>query len=225
MQAVQVPGALLLKRNWPHGSCRLLGRENKLLGAEVIGFGICFLRNSFPFDRAMLGAAHSNALLMSWTLQGADTRALGVHHNDVTSICHFRRVLQMAGQADAMGPFPEGFPPSSLTSQQLSSIPPSLPCAPSGCGAHSCQFGQRPRAQRGLQSNQVQRRKLPEGCEHCRHSLWLGELLRCGVPEAGRVLWGKPHSTPVAAFLTFSLDICSWPLLQTVYPAGCPPVW
>lgn len=127
MQAVQVPGALLWKRNWPHGSCRLLGRENKLLGAEVIGFGVCFLRNSFPFDRAMLGAVHSNALLMSWTLQGADTRALGVHHNDVTSICHFRRVLQMTGQADAMGPFPEGFPPSSLTSQQLSSIPPSLP--------------------------------------------------------------------------------------------------
>lgn len=35
----------------------------------------------------------------------------------------------MAGQADAMGPFPEGSPPSSLTSQQLSSIPPPL-CFP-----------------------------------------------------------------------------------------------
>lgn len=29
--------------------------------------------------------------------------------------------------ADAMGPFPEGSPPSSLTSQQLSSPPLSLP--------------------------------------------------------------------------------------------------
>lgn len=51
-----------------------------------------------------------------------------MHYNDVTSICHFRRVLQTAGLADAVGPFPEGSPPSSLTSQQLSSIPPSLPC-------------------------------------------------------------------------------------------------
>lgn len=130
----------------------------------------------------------------------------------------------MVGQADAMDPFPEGSPPSSLTSQQLSSILPFLPCvlpcAPSGCGVHSCQFRQRPKAQRGLQSNQVQRIKLPEGCECCRHSLWLGELLCCGVPEAGRVLWGKSHSTPVVAFLHFFLGHL---LLATA--AGSVPSW
>lgn len=43
---------------------------------KVIGFGIFFLRNSFPFDGVMLGAVHSNALLMSWTLHGL-TRELG----------------------------------------------------------------------------------------------------------------------------------------------------
>lgn len=131
----------------------------------------------------------------------------------------------MAGLADAMGPFPEGSPPSSLTSLKLPSLPPSLspsfppspvfPCAPSGCGVHSCQFGQRPKAQRGLQRNQVQRRKLPEGHGCCRHSLWLRELLCCGA-EGGRVLWGKSHSTLFWPLCTFSLDICSWPAADSV---------
>lgn len=74
VQAVQVPGALLLERSWPCGDCRLLRRENKLLGAESHWFWH-FLSHSFPFDSATLGAVHSNALLMSWALQGADMRA------------------------------------------------------------------------------------------------------------------------------------------------------
>lgn len=96
-------------------------------------------------------------------------------------------------------------PPSLLSSFPPSLLPCVFPCAPSGCGAPSCQFGQRPKAQRGLQSNQVHRRKLSEGYECCRHSFWLGDLLCCGVLEAGRVLWGKSHSTPVLAFLHFFL--------------------
>lgn len=42
---------------------------------KILGFGIFFLRNNFPFDSVMLWAVHLNALLMSWTLQGAGMRA------------------------------------------------------------------------------------------------------------------------------------------------------
>lgn len=68
MQSVQVSGTGLV------GTAGSLGGKTNFLVLKVIGFGIFFLRNSFPFDRATLGAVHSNALLMSWTLQGADTR-------------------------------------------------------------------------------------------------------------------------------------------------------
>lgn len=40
------------------GTAGSLGGKTNFLVLKVIGFGIFFLRNSFPFDSAMLGAVH-----------------------------------------------------------------------------------------------------------------------------------------------------------------------
>lgn len=151
-----------------------------------------------------------------------------MHHNDVTSICHFRRVLQMAGLADAMGSFPEGSPPSSLTSQQLSSIPPSPGFSP----VH-------PQAVEFTPASSGRSQKHRGVCKAIRfrgeNSLKAVNIAgtapgsgSCCAVECQRLggSSGESHTLRLLwPFCTFSLAICSWPLLQTAYQAGCPPVW